>query len=126
MLRVYLGGSMRGWDTILMRNEDLRAIGVDVVSTWAAAPKDRPAVVAAKTDFFELLAADVVVIDTTVESSSGGYHSEIGAALAAGKTLAIYGATTNVFAELAQKHFTRWSDVLAWLRCLAEVRRVCG
>jgi len=124
--KVYLGSSMANMARVRDLNEQLRELGLDVVSTWAAEPPDRIARVAAIADARELLSADMVVIDTTVPSSTGGWHSEIGLALASGKTLAIVGPCTNIFAELATQKFYDWEECFAWLRLVVQVEKVLG
>ncbi len=125
-IKCYIGSSMANAERIRHQNEVVRALGYDVVSTSAVEPPDRPAMVAAAQDTKELMLSEVVVIDTTVPSSSGGLHSEIGLALASGKTLVIVGPQSNVFPLLAQRRSETWEQCEAWLRVYGEIRRVLG
>jgi hypothetical protein len=62
-------------------NEKVTFCGCTVVSSWATTPPDRPSVEAARQDYREIMRADLLIVDTTVPSSSGGLCTEIGIAL---------------------------------------------
>jgi hypothetical protein len=101
----------------------LKALGVRVNSTWmfqAEGPLTEESMrEIAERDIRELLASELVICDATRASSSSGYHSEVGAAIAAGITLWVVGKReeiTNVFFRCGRPvWFDTWEDAEAAL-----------
>lgn len=125
-LRVYIGGSMNNMARIAAMNEQVAARGCRVVSSWAFTPTDRPAVEAARQDYREIMQADLLIVDCTVPSSSGGLNTEVGIALGRPIPFVLVGRSRNVFEELAYKMFDTWDECLSWLRVYIEAVRVIG
>lgn len=68
-------------------------------------------------DFRDLAEADAVVCFTGIPSTSGGFHTEVGLALAWRKQTIIVGERLNVFHHLAEiQWFPSWSAFLDDLR----------
>src|SRR5437879_1943895 len=121
---LYLAASMRQKSTIAARTERLRALGVRINSSWPFQPEravltEADMLEIAERDLRELLASELVIVDTNVLSSTQGWHSEVGAAGAAGITLWVIAADraaqTNVFLRKGARWFSSYEEAEAAL-----------
>lgn len=115
---IYLAASMAQQTTILARTAKLKELGVRVNSSWPYQPAhlvltEKVMLEIADRDLRDLRVSELVIVDTTVASSSGGWHSEVGAAAALGITLWAIGdrkTQSNVFLRKAARWFLTWDD----------------
>ena len=114
-MRAYLAAAYRRKDEIHGYALALRAIGVEVVSTWdqedyaptvALGEVPGPVLAAiAEKDLRDLHAADTLIFFTEpqdVQPPRGGRHVEFGIALALGHRLIVVGERENIFHHLPQ------------------------
>lgn len=95
---------------------------VDVTSTWCDEPpmvnndpRNAPREMRTRgnEDFLDIERSDMVAVITTVPSTSGGLHTELGIALALGKRVMLVGPRLNVFHYMNKiEHF---ADVQAFV-----------
>src|SRR5436309_12194907 len=114
--RVYCAGSMKAIETIKHRVADLESRGFMVVSSWHARDESSESYLEiATTDWFELRRAQMVVVNADVPSSSGGYWTELGGAIAYEKPTIVIGdlGALNVFSHLPSVSlYKSWGDYL--------------
>jgi hypothetical protein len=68
---------------------------------------------AAVEDLYDLWLADILIIDTTVPSTTGGKYVELGYALATKDTILGVGQRTNPFTYLFSKWYPSWKELIA-------------
>lgn len=126
MIKVYIGGSFSARHRIRAEAEKLEGYGYRVLSHWF---KDEHfiekawdnnfggdvAELMAMGDLYQLLEAQLVIIDTIDKSSTGGSDSEIGAAIAkailTGTPNVVHiGPYRNIFQNLAREHYDSWEE----------------
>jgi hypothetical protein len=116
-------GTMFMKEVIAARKRDVQVLGVHVNSSWSEQPEGATLSEAemkhiAERDLSELLRSELCLVDATEKSSSSGYHSEVGAALAAGITVWVVAdraKVSNVFFRLAYRWFDSWEQAKAAL-----------
>ena len=86
-MKVYIAGSYAAKEKLKQHANDVMSLGHIVLSNWLywEPPKDMPpkmldSVIAAM-DSDGVKAADVVIVDTTITSTKGGFHVELGMAI---------------------------------------------
>ena len=105
--KVYLAGSFPLRQHLRRIRTELEAMGYTVTSRWLDVD-ERPVMGNTKTwteyahkwgvrDYEDVLTADIVVIDLTIPSTSGGTHVELGLALGRGKKVLFIGERKTVF-----------------------------
>jgi hypothetical protein len=129
MRRIYLAASWSVRGQMLVRQRELRQMGHYVTSTWldddtaAVEPGPDPncddperAAGCARADAADLMLADLVIMSTDVPSTTGGFHVELGLALAAEKEIILVGPRLNIFHYLPTiQHYDSWTEVLTYL-----------
>ena len=120
-MTIYLSAKITAQARLRPIRARLRALGYQCESSWldeldAAYPVE-PARARAKAlrDFAEIECADVFILDTLDESTTGGREYEAGYAQRSGDAhIWRVGPVRNVFHELADEVFETWEDV--WTR----------
>jgi hypothetical protein len=85
--------------------EELVAAHDELMAEWGAK------------DLEDLEKVDTMVLLSTTPSSSGGYHVELGYAIASGKNILVVGDRPNVFFYTATVKFVQKLDgVVGWMR----------
>lgn len=126
MIKVYVGGSFSSRQRIRKEAEKLASYGYHVLSHWFKEEHfvekswdgnfgGDVADLMAMGDFYQLLEAQLVIIDTIEKSSTGGSDSEIGAAvmksLLTGTPNVVHiGPYRNIFQKLAREHYDSWEE----------------
>jgi len=108
-MKVYLAGSWSARDDLRLASESLTKSGIFVTSRWLHQsggdidPLDSPgpAISAALNDLEDIESSDIFLLYTGRESTTGGFHVELGYALARAKPILIAGNAVNIFARLA-------------------------
>ena len=122
---VYLASSWAIKALTHARRNELIASGVPVNSTWTLQQDKNGHELSesemrktAASDTKEARASELVLVDMTVKSSTGGWVTEMGICLGAGSTLWVIGdrsRETNIFARLADRWFDSYEDARAAL-----------
>lgn len=93
--------------------------GIEVTSRWIPNPANDFNDTAAREDFDDVDAADMLILwnpEDWATRGTGGRHVEYGYAAARGKQLVIVGSRTNMFHHLdSTRHFADTPALLAWL-----------
>lgn len=121
-MRIYIAGSWNQKDALNDIAQQVRVLDHIVTSTWLTEEgveheewvKGTRSI--ALRDLVDIQKADVVIVDVTVPSSTGGYHFEAGYATGLGWPIWIVGEAGNGFLWLANKHFADWGECLDALR----------
>lgn len=77
---------------------------------WDSNFGGRVAEVMALRDLDAIDRAELVIIDGTSPSSSGGYQTELGYALGKGKRIILIGSATNIFMSLVRESYDTWEE----------------
>lgn len=121
MSRIYIAGSFNGAPRIYEEAEVLEEKGHTITGVWFQ-PHDpiekiwdsnfggRVAEVMALRDFNGIDRADLMIIDTLEESSSGGRNVELGYALAKSKRIILIGEPTTIFYSLVKEVYSCWDE----------------
>lgn len=131
-MRVYLSAKFERQKEMQLYSEQLRAEGIEVVSTWTdldvasrdgfsgIAPERRA--LAAMLDVQQLVRSNLLVLfsDGDAADPRGGKHVEFGIGLALGKRLMLVGRQENVFHDLPDVE--RCDDWPQTLRRVLELR----
>lgn len=112
MRRIYLAGRFR-------QQSELRAIGERIqkaragviVSTWLYDAAGSETASIAFRDFQDVLACDLLIMDTTIPVRRGGSEVELGIALGSDKEAWIVGPMRNIFHRLIPQ-FDTWDEAL--------------
>lgn len=102
-MKIYIAASFDDRERIALVAERLSRQGHQITSTWifqeVANANDNPekAPIFAWRDMTEVEAADVLIIDTTLPSTGGGRHVELGLAIAWKKKIYLVGHRENIF-----------------------------
>jgi nucleoside 2-deoxyribosyltransferase len=118
-MKIYLAARFDRHPEMREIRDRLAKMGHRVTSTWIdiAQPKSpEEGEVAARSDLYDVRAADAIVAFTDVPSSTGGTHVEFGIGLAAEKGMFVVGPRENIFHALAEQFAT----VDEWLAELDE------
>lgn len=132
-VKLYLAASFRAQHRMLEFAEYLAGRGYEVTSRWIYQKegealelhsiKDHPdeLVPFAIRDMQDIDAADVVVVFSWVDSTTGGFHTEFGYALGKVKPLVVVGPRLNVFHCLPQvKQVDSIVDLVKALEAMAQ------
>ena len=127
-MKIYIGGSFAARQRIQNEAKYLIDSGHVVLSRWYneddAIEKiwdqnfgGRAAEAMAMGDAYDILEADIVIIDTIEKSTSGGRDTELGMALMrslVGRPLRVIhiGPYGNIFQNLAREHYGSWAEML--------------
>jgi hypothetical protein len=131
-MNIYLAASWKLRSMMRVRRRELLALGHYVTSSWlnqdgpeAVSPNDsnaadpEHAAGCATADTIDLMLADMVILDTSVDSTTGGFHVELGLALAAEKMIILVGPRLNIFHYLPVVcHYDTWEEVTHYLGSL--------
>lgn len=127
MTKIYLAAAYSESESMLGVRDVLQVLGHEVTSRWIDTAKHHPYPLGpetltdepvlgrlhAKADMEDVRAADWVIVFTTVPSTSGGFHTEVGMALAWGKKITIVGPRCNVFQCVPDiEHHRSWSQLV--------------
>lgn len=122
MNTVYIAGSWKNKEFIRRRAEELIRLGISVTSRWLTSEEANPnsdssvmCMYHAHMDLEDVLRADLFVVDTSVSSTTGGYHVELGYAIGLGKSIYIVGHRENIFQYLAYS-FDNWESFFNFIR----------
>ena len=122
-MKIYIAGSFNIAEEIHEHAHELELAGHTVTSVWFQ-PHDpiekiwdsnfggRIAEVMALRDLDGIERADLVIIKTSAPSLSGGYHSELGYALALKKRIVLIGPANNIFMSLVRESYDTWEEFL--------------
>ena len=128
-MKVYLA-AMYSWKPKIERYaEELRALGIEVTSTWLEEPhapttqlQDLGAEnhrLYAQNDVQDINEADTFVlfsVEPTTPTLRGGRHVEFGMAIALAKTILVVGPPENIFHYLPRvNHVDTWPQAVNWL-----------
>lgn len=129
MAKIYIGGSYNARPRIRNEAKYLIDSGHVVLSRWyneedplekiwdGVSYGGRAAEAMAMGDAYDIMEADVVIIDSINKSSSGGSDTELGMALMrslVGRPLRVIhiGPYVNIFQNLAREHYQTWEEML--------------
>lgn len=124
MTRVYIAGRFTAQARLRYEAVALKMLDpeINVVSSWLWSEEsdvgysDEQALEWAKRDCREVGTADVLIVDTIDESTTGGREVEFGMAGAWGIRTVVIGPLRNVFHQLASEHYDTWDEFFAWGR----------
>lgn len=120
-MKIFLGGSFNNRGFLRMQRVELQRLGHTVLASWLDSATfsntdARLFQAQATLDAWELAKADLALIDVREPSSSGGFESEVGMALAYPKPLWIIGPPRNIYhyqADVIIKDWPTAFDLLA-------------
>lgn len=121
-MKIYIAGSFNIAPQIHEHAETLEEMGHIITGVWFQAHDPieklwdsnfggRIAEVMALRDLDGIRRAEVVIIDATSPSLTGGYHSELGYALALDKRIILIGEATNIFMSLVREFYLTWENL---------------
>ena len=127
-MKIYIGGSLNGRARLANEAKYLIDSGHVVLSRWFSAHtpieslwnnqfNSEVSEVMAMRDTYDIMEADIVIIDSLEPSTSGGRETELGLALMRallGHPLRIIhvGPYTNIFHNLVREHYGSWEELL--------------
>ena len=128
-MRVYISGSFAARDRLRKEKEKLISAGHEVVSSWLE--EIPPPLSLTRNEFWrklavkdlgEVRAADLVIVDTLMKSTTGGTYCELGSALSAviPKAVWLIGKIDCVFETLTDRQFQNWEDAHVALEMITE------
>jgi nucleoside 2-deoxyribosyltransferase len=120
-MRIYLAASFDAQEAMKARRDGLHAAGYKVTSRWIDVKMVEPESVYAMDhgfgDLQDIQSSDIVIIDTNVPSTTGGFNVELGFALGQGIPVMHTGPRVNIFfRHPGVTHYTEWSDILDALK----------
>lgn len=125
MIKAYIAGSYSGRARVKAEADRLKKYGVRILSHWfnddhfieKAWDGDLGGKVAesmAMGDLYQILDADLFILDTMDKSSTGGSDTELGLALIRNLdrniNLVHIGPYRNIFQTLVREHYETWED----------------
>ena len=123
-MRIYISGCFESRSRLAARRGEVEARGHGVASSWLDEPDQKGPVVLsdpekcleyAQRDYSEVLASELLIVDTEDTNTRGGREVEVGIALAFGRKLWVVGPRRNIFHYLAHRHFPAWEEALEQL-----------
>lgn len=127
-MKIYIGGAFSARKRIANEAKYLIEAGHIVLSRWfnlddplELLPDGGVASILAEAkatrDVYDILEADIVIIDSLDKSTTGGYHVELGLALMRsliGRPLRVIhiGPYNNIFQNLAREYYASWEELL--------------
>lgn len=125
MIRIYTAAKFKQRLEIKKWTEELWLAGFVITSSWLN-ETIRPTHIThhdfwkkmAIKDLCEISEADILILDTTMPTETGGKEVEFGYALGRfqNKMQIIIGPYMNVFHTLCDKHFETWPECIEWLK----------
>src|SRR5947209_3287299 len=116
-MKIYVSGSFAARERLRPEAHKLWKAGHEITSSWLDEITQPPSLdeksfwrkLAIK-DLGEIRAADMVIVDTQTQSSTGGLYAELGMAASSVTPKAIWhiGPIKCVFETLADRHFENW------------------
>lgn len=111
MSKIYLAAAYNLAAQMQGYRKDLQAQGHEVTARWIDGMVG-PWEDQGKVDANDLFIADTVIVFTRVPSTTGGYHVELGLAIAWGRPIVLVGPKNNVFHYMADHQYNTWEDLL--------------
>ena len=128
-MKIYVSGSFTSRPKLRPVRDELWHMGHEITSTWldeVAQPANMTheefyKKLALK-DLAEVNAADLIIVDLSDPSTSGGRDVELGFALGryAAKQIYLVGKPVSVFHQLADRFFSSWDDVFKFFKDAAK------
>lgn len=128
MAKIYIGGSFASRKRMADEAKYLIDLGHVVLSRWFNEDDaieriwdhhfgGRVAEAMAMGDAYDIMEADIVIIDSIEKSSTGGSDTELGLALMrslVGRPLRVIhvGPYINIFQNLVREHYQTWNELL--------------
>lgn len=123
-MKIYLAAKFERRLFIRKRADQLWKLGHQITSTWlneTTKPESMTKEIffrkLAIKDLCEIMAADLIILDTAEQSTRGGKENEFGFALGQfqNKLVYIVGRKRSVFHELADMVFKNWKECIAYV-----------
>jgi len=121
-MKVYLASRFADWLPTARKANELRTLGLEVVSRWHDDASDTdPQSEWAERDYNDVRRCDILVAFTQGKDSvGGGRHTELGMALAWGKVVLLVGKRRQVFHHHPDvQQFDTWAECREQLALLA-------
>ena len=123
-MRVYLAASFSQKERIKLLTAQLQELGLVCTNEWQDEPKSAPVESwpdFANRDRASVDRADILIVLTDRQSTTGGYHWETGYAYGRGKIILIVGKRENFFHYLYDtERVVDWKGAKRWLVARAE------
>ena len=113
---IYLAAKFHARERMLVLAEALTSRGHTVVSSWLHEDSSESAAQHASQDLEDIAKADLFILDTKDESTTGGRDVEFGFATALEIPRWIVGPIRNIFHENADRHFQTEAELLTFLQ----------
>lgn len=126
-MRAYVAGRFTGQARIKVEAQRLRDLGWKINASWLDSVENDVGYSVedgqryANRDLDEILSADILVLDTLDESTTGGREVEFGYAYACDKGLVVVGPHRNVFHYLEPVfHFDSWDEFISYVEAIPK------